>query len=376
MPKSSVTPIYSPSRIATYESCPRQYKFRYIDRIPRDEESIEAFLGSRVHETLHRLYQELQADTHLSLPELLNYYEWQWQQRWHDQVRIVKQDYSIEHYRQFGQRCLVNYYRANAPFDQGQTVGLEHRVTSSLDSEGQYRIQGYIDRLVSVGPGHYEIHDYKTSGRLPVQDAIDGDRQLALYQLGVEGMLPDAREVELVWHYLAFGRELRSRRSVESLGELRTRTIALIDRIEADAEFTPVKSSLCHWCAYQDICPIWINRPDATPALSIGACGDGRAAFASVQVKHQENDLLSISRDALREAILSDAEAEGAEILMTEGGRLLIRVGRSMPRATLDGQAEDWVQLSDESLAFLYKEVERGRWNPVLVKKLARYLAL
>src|SRR3972149_7521601 len=44
--------VYSPSRISTYESCPRQYKYRYIDRIPREEESIEAFLGPRGHEAL------------------------------------------------------------------------------------------------------------------------------------------------------------------------------------------------------------------------------------------------------------------------------------------------------------------------------------
>src|SRR3990172_10148493 len=94
--------VFSPSRISTYESCPRQYKYRYVDRIPREEESIEAFLGSRVHEALNKLYRDLQLGKAPSLPGLLAYYEWDWVRRWHDQVKIVKQDFSIEHYKGIG----------------------------------------------------------------------------------------------------------------------------------------------------------------------------------------------------------------------------------------------------------------------------------
>ena len=41
-------PVYSHSRLATYETCPQQYKLRYIDRIqpPEGEEGIEAFLAA------------------------------------------------------------------------------------------------------------------------------------------------------------------------------------------------------------------------------------------------------------------------------------------------------------------------------------------
>ena len=52
---------YSHSKLATYENCPQQYKLKYIDRIelPEAGEGIEAFLGSRVHETLEKLHKEL-----------------------------------------------------------------------------------------------------------------------------------------------------------------------------------------------------------------------------------------------------------------------------------------------------------------------------
>ena len=367
--------VFSPSRISTYESCPRQYKYRYIDRIPRDEESIEAFLGSRVHEALNKLYRGLQLGKHLSLPDLLDYYEWDWGRRWHDQVKIVKQDFSIEHYKGIGGRCLVNYYQAHKPFDRGQTLGLEHKVTSSLDQAGRYRIQGYVDRLVRVRPGHYEVHDYKTSGRLPAQDQIDGDRQLALYQLGVVGMWPDAEEIELVWHYLAFGKELRSRRTPEALERLKTATIALIDRIEADTEFTPIKSLLCQWCAYLSICPIWSDRTPETEALPVNLPGGVGSKGISYQDDEKGLDLRSFLREALLEAIKAAAETEAGEIRVSEDGQLWVHLDELAEPDGPNGRSDGWILLSDESLSLLLRQVERGRWSAELVEKLERYLA-
>jgi putative RecB family exonuclease len=375
MHKLGTSPVYSPSRISTYESCPRQYRYRYVDRIPREEESIEAFLGSRVHEALNRLYRDLQLEKHPHLDELLNYYDTEWVRRWHDQVRIVKQDNSIEDYKRLGERCLKDYHNAHKPFDHGQTLGLEHRVTSSLDPAGRYRIQGYIDRLVSVGSGRYEIHDFKTSGRLPVQGVLDADRQLALYQLGVQGTWPEAKEIELVWHYLAFGKELRSRRTPEALDRLKATTIALIDRIEADTEFKPIKSTLCHWCAYKDICPVWNDRPVTTSTLSIRASDHRRSADVIAQDDGQAFDLRAVSREALREAILAAAETEGAEIRFTDHGNLWVRMAQLTPPAAIDGRADGWTQLSDESLPLLFRQVERARWSATFVEKLERYLA-
>ena len=48
-------PVYSHSRFQTYETCPQQYKLKYIDKIELSEgtEEIEAFLGSCVYETLY-----------------------------------------------------------------------------------------------------------------------------------------------------------------------------------------------------------------------------------------------------------------------------------------------------------------------------------
>ena len=47
---------FSYSRLNTFSHCPQKYKIQYIDLISNDNESIEAYMGSRVHEVLESLY--------------------------------------------------------------------------------------------------------------------------------------------------------------------------------------------------------------------------------------------------------------------------------------------------------------------------------
>ena len=51
---------YSYSRLNTFDSCPRKYHYQYVAKIKLEErpEGIEAFLGSRVHDALEKLYRE------------------------------------------------------------------------------------------------------------------------------------------------------------------------------------------------------------------------------------------------------------------------------------------------------------------------------
>jgi putative RecB family exonuclease len=246
---------YSHSRLSSYENCPRQFKYRYVDRLKVEGEGIEAFVGKRVHEILERLYHHVARHGRPpSLGQVLERFHQDFARTWHEKVSIVKSEYSAAFYEERGERCLENYYRTHYPFSHGETVALEAALSLTLDTEGRYRVRGIADRIVRRGEGSFEIHDYKTGGYLPPQRRIDQDRQLALYQIGLEQTYPDVKEVELVWHYLVFNRTLRSRRSPDELTELRSTTMRLIDTIEAEAEWKPKPSPLCRWCDFAELC--------------------------------------------------------------------------------------------------------------------------
>ncbi len=180
-------PTYSHSQLSTYETCPHQYKLAYIDKIEVETEGIEAFMGSRVHDALEKLYRDLKVTKLNTLEELLSFYHQSWEKNWNDMIQIIRKEYSAEDYRRLGEKCITDYYKRYYPFDQGRTLGLEENIYFPLEEEKGYWIRGYIDRLTLVDSSILEIHDYKTSNRLPTQEDVDSDRQLAFYQMGVEG---------------------------------------------------------------------------------------------------------------------------------------------------------------------------------------------
>jgi putative RecB family exonuclease len=252
-------PLYSHSRLRLYESCPRRYRYKYLERLRLPEvKTAEMFRGSQVHAALETLYRRVVRGKAPSLDELLGGYRRRWEQEWKPEILITHTERGPEDYRRQGEADLAAYYRHYAPFDGDRTIDVETRITLPLDTSRRISLQGFVDR-VSVAPdGAWQIHDYKTSRTLPGQQELDEDRQLALYQIGIQRKFPgQPPRVELVWHYLAFDIEMRSRRTAEALATLETRTLAVIDAIQSDRAFPPVVGHHCRSCSYRSLCPAW-----------------------------------------------------------------------------------------------------------------------
>ena len=261
-------PFYSHSRLSCFENCPKQFHYRYVLKVPAETESIEAFVGKRVHEVLERLHAFVGRGLVPSLERVLERFRRLWQEAYDRQrIRIVREETDEAFYLDLGERCLRQFYLRNYPFDADETLGLEQRVTCEVDAARGYRVRGIIDRLVRARDGTIEIHDYKTSRRIPSQRQLDADRQLALYQLAVAETHPQA-PIRLVWHYLLFGATRVSSRSEEQLAALRRSTVGLIERIEGEERFAPRPGPLCAWCEYRERCPAGgAPRAEATPEI-------------------------------------------------------------------------------------------------------------
>ena len=252
--------IYSHSRLSSFENCPKQFEFRYILKVPSETEGVEAFVGKRVHEVLERLYIFVGRDQIPGVEKVVDRYHKLWEETYDPaRVRIVRENTPLSYYRQLGEDCLRGYYLRHYPFDESEILGLEKRVVFPLDDAGEYRMQGIIDRISRARDGAIEIHDYKTSARVPSQRILDQDRQLALYQIGLARTYGADSEYRLIWHYVAKNRTCVSTRTADELVQLRTDTIARIDEIQAATQFPAKKISLCGWCEYKDRCPLWAS---------------------------------------------------------------------------------------------------------------------
>jgi putative RecB family exonuclease len=273
-----VRPVYSHSRLSCFEQCPQRFRYRYLDQVPVETESIEAFLGKRVHEVLERLNRFVGLGRVPSLSRVIERFRTEWASAFDgERVRIVRDGIPPEAYRENGERCLANHYRRHYPFDREETLGIEEPVSFSLDEAGSYRMRGVVDRIARAPDGAIEIHDYKTGRWVPSQKELDEDRQLALYQIGAARRFRGRGEVRLVWHYLQRNQVRVSTRTPEQLSELRENTILLIDRIEGEERFEPRPSPLCAWCEYQPICP-----------ASAGGCAAGARSEPQASGVHKD----------------------------------------------------------------------------------------
>ena len=260
--------LFSHSRLSSFEDCPKKFEFRYVLKIPRETESIEGFVGKRVHEVLERLYTATGRGHVPTLPQVLHRYRALFDEQYDpERVRVVRKETPLEEYRENGERGLTNYYRRHYPFDADETLGLEERISFDLEGGGRYRILGFVDRISRARDGVVEIHDYKTGRWVPNQKRIDEDRQLALYQIGVTEKFGEDGPMRLVWHYVVRNQVRTSTRTPEQLASLRSETAELIDRIRGEAQFEPRTSALCSWCEYNDICPaVAVDGSDAARA--------------------------------------------------------------------------------------------------------------
>jgi RecB family exonuclease len=84
--------VYSHSRLGVYETCPRQYRFQYVDKVPVPEvRTVEIFVGSRVHSALEDLYTEVKRGAAPVLEAILDGYRRRWSEEWTEDILIRRE---------------------------------------------------------------------------------------------------------------------------------------------------------------------------------------------------------------------------------------------------------------------------------------------
>lgn len=307
---------YSHSRISLFEQCKYQYKLKYIDKVKVDiKTTIEAFCGDIVHQTLEKLYKDLNYHKLNTCEELLNFYSSLWDEKYTDDIRIVKKEYSAQNYKDRGAKFVCDYYKHYKPFEETRVLGLETQDMLDLSNSSKYHVR--IDRLCSDNKGNYYVCDYKTNSRLKTQEEADGDRQLAMYALWVKDRFKDAKSVKLIWYMLAFDREVLSERTEKELDELKKDVERKIETIENCRNFPTSESNLCTWCVYSHLCPLFSHKADLEDkkGLKKYMAQDGLVLTDSLADMLTQKKEIERKIDEVKENLIEFAKQSNADVI-------------------------------------------------------------
>ena len=346
---------YSPSRIGAFDKCRLSYKYEYIDGLESDIETIERFFGSRLHEALEEFYILVKGSRIESLEWLLSKYNDLWKKNYVDNIKIVKKELKEEDYFNKGKQCLIDYYNKYKPFNQTKIVDTEQLINFGIEFNGiKYPFRGKLDRLDwNNRENAFEIHDYKTGGRLITQQEADNDWQLGLYHIALNNRWPDAGKIKLIWHFLSMNKEIVSFRTKTQIDKLQEMAVKKINEIESCNKFSPNKSALCDWCDFQNICPLWkhpkkmeevpINEYKKDPGVQLVAkykkLEEGKNELKEEIQKIEEE------QEKIKEATIEFAEREKISIIDGPEAQLKVDIKEELRAPTRAEDQETWEKL-------------------------------
>jgi len=247
---------FSISKLGAYESCPKQFSYKYIEKEKSAFDSIEAFMGSRVHDTVEWLYQARLAGGRPTLKAAVDFYEARWLQCYQQNpvpVRVVRQDGSTQgDYAQQGKLMLRNFYPRFID-DEDTTVAIEHKIEAKIGTSDHVLV-GYIDRLVEQKNGVLEIIDYKTGKNTPDEFIGKEANQLRAYAYGYMQQNPEVGLIDLRLVFLRSGEDRTGVFRREDMASVARQLLSRIAATKVDTAYIPRPSALCAWCGFNDRC--------------------------------------------------------------------------------------------------------------------------
>lgn len=253
----------SPSSASSFDSCPRRWKFKYVDRRP-EPSGQAAVVGTFAHTVLEHLCGLPPARRTLDQAKALA------RQLWPDveadeQFRDLELDeHEARAFRWQAWLAIAGLWELEDPTEV-DVVSTEQKVTATL---GDVPFLGIIDRVDRID-GKLVVSDYK-SGTLPgVRFRDDKIQQVMLYAAALDAMGDEQPERARL---LYLGQRIldvtvTDRRLEESTDQLNQTWQAVTTACSADS-FDAKPGVLCGWCPFAIDCPE--GRAELTRRQAIG----------------------------------------------------------------------------------------------------------
>jgi len=236
------------SQLSTFTTCPLQYKYRYIVKIPVPPSAALTF-GDTIHRTVHAFYELVKNKERPTKDMLLRLLDDCW-----SSIGYGGKQYE-EKMKAHGRELLEGF------FDKGYDPKI---IPSGLEEPFKIKITptltlgGKIDRMDTLADGSIEIIDYKT-GQAPKSRDVTKDPQLTVYALSVSsvGMFhAPPKKVIVSFYFFEDQMKVSAVRTKDELEKAKTEIAEKANEIE-HSDFAPTPGRHCDFCEFRLICEAW-----------------------------------------------------------------------------------------------------------------------
>jgi len=258
----------SPSRVSSFTSCPMQFRFSSIEKLP-EPPGVATTKGSIVHRALELLFVRRAA---ARTPEALAIDMATALEEYRTDPDYVGLRLDVDAATKFDRDChaLIDKYFAMEDPTTVREIGLELWMEAPV---GHLTLRGIIDRLELDDDGELVVTDYKT-GRAPSgnfeQKSLAG---VHFYSFLCEALF-GKRPAKIRLMYLASGETIETVPSAQSVKFITTRTTAVwsaVERACTTGDFRPRQSKLCDWCSFKQWCPAFGGNPALAATEAVAA---------------------------------------------------------------------------------------------------------
>lgn len=353
------------SALETFKRCPLKFKFQYIDKI-KTPKSKEAVFGTLLHNALKILHEP-----GLIIPteeDILKFIA----DNWDASLYTSEQESAMA----FSQaiKIMKDYYAKNYPADF-TVLALETPFEVPVQAGQElHLITGKIDRVDKNPDGALEVIDYKTTKKMPSQEAVDKDLQLAVYHLGVANRWPsltqEGRGLKTSLYFLKHGEKLSTTRTPQDLAATKESIIKdfeVIGRSVKETTFPPTPNALCDWCEFQKNCPYFKHKFKEVKIFFNDQ--DVKALIGEYTKLNQEIDERDKRLKELKADMSKFMDQEGLERLFGEDGYITrqaiqrFKYDSETLRAILEplGKWQDVLKVDDVKLKKVTKELPQEK---------------
>ena len=329
--------VYSFSQLGLYQQCPKKYQFRYLDGLEKSFETTpDLLLGTSVHSSLERFYQQLNIYKKPQKSDLIDYFDTQrsssLQEHW--EKIVMKWDQTLDDYQRRGQHYLSDYYDLHTPFEDIKIVGTELLLHFTLeDWPNAPKFRGIVDRL-DKDWANFIINDYKTNKNLPPEQKDEYREQLTLYAQGIRQKYGKYfKNIKARLHYLHFWLVDEREITDENLDPILQKYKNLISEIETarfdhnmgvENAFPTNQNPYCKYCEYQMLCPLWKHLHYGAETINAGELGEQTIASLVDQYAQLSSQISQDTKqkDFLKELLVAYASEHNFEQLFWSEAKL------------------------------------------------------